>query len=83
MTSIQPQLWVARPGQALAFYQEAFGARILHRVGEADDIVAQLVVGEASFWVGAASSGMGRFSPMRSVVLRAERCSWLRIPTPL
>ena len=63
MTSIQPELWVERAGQAVAFYAEAFGARILHRVGEGDDIVAQLAVGEAAFWVAAAAPGTGRFSP--------------------
>jgi PhnB protein len=63
MTSIQPELWVERAGQAIAFYGEAFGARVLHRVGEGDDIVAQLAVGEAAFWVAAAGPDMGRFSP--------------------
>jgi PhnB protein len=63
MTSIQPELWVDRAGQALQFYQDAFGARVLHRVGEGDEIVAQLAVGEASFWVAPAGPDMGRFSP--------------------
>src|SRR5262249_54326506 len=63
MTSIQPELWIDRAGQAVAFYAEAFGARILHRVGEGDDIVAQLAVGEAAFWVAAAGPDAGRFSP--------------------
>jgi uncharacterized glyoxalase superfamily protein PhnB len=45
MTSIQPELWVDRAGAAIAFYQEAFGARVMHRVGDGDDIVAQLSVG--------------------------------------
>ena len=63
MTSIQPELWVERAGQAVAFYAEAFGARVLHLVGEGDDIVAQLAVGEAAFWVEAAAPGAGRFSP--------------------
>ena len=63
VTSIQPELWVERAGQAIAFYAEAFGARVLHRVGEGDDIVAQLAVGEAAFWVAAAGPDAGRFSP--------------------
>ena len=63
MTSIQPELWVEHAGQAVAFYAEAFGARVLHLVGEGDDIVAQLAVGEAAFWVAAAGPGAGRFSP--------------------
>jgi PhnB protein len=63
MTSIQPELWVERASQAVAFYAEAFGARVLHQVGEGDDIVAQLAVGEAAFWVAAAGPEVGRFSP--------------------
>ena len=63
MTSIQPELWVERAGQAVAFYTEALGARVLHQVGEGDDIVAQLAVGEAAFWVAAAAPDAGRFSP--------------------
>lgn len=63
MTSIQPELWVDHTRQALAFYRDAFGATVLHRAGEGDEIVAQLAVGEASFWVAAAGPDMGRFSP--------------------
>jgi PhnB protein len=63
MTSIQPELWVERAGQAVAFYAEVFGARVVHQVGEGDDIVAQLAVGEAAFWVAAAAPDMGRLSP--------------------
>jgi PhnB protein len=63
MTSIQPELWVERASQAVAFYVDAFGATVLHCVGDGDEIVAQLAVGDASFWVAAAGSSMGRFSP--------------------
>jgi PhnB protein len=63
MVSIQPELWVEGAGEALVFYQAAFGARVVHCVGEGDDIVAQLTVGDASFWVAAAGPDMGRFSP--------------------
>jgi PhnB protein len=63
MTDIQPELWVDTPGEALEFYEAAFGARVLHRVGEGDDIVAQLAVGEAVFWVSRASPAMNRLSP--------------------
>jgi PhnB protein len=63
VASIQPELWVDRAGAAVAFYEAAFGARVLHRVGEGDDIVAQLAVGDATFWVAAASPSMKRFSP--------------------
>jgi PhnB protein len=61
VTSIEPELWVDRPATAVAFYERAFGAITLHRVGDGEDIVAQLAVGDARFWVGAA--GEGRFSP--------------------
>lgn len=63
MTSIQPELWIDRAAAAVAFYEAAFGAEVVHRVGEGDDIVAQLAVGEAMFWVSAASPSMGRLSP--------------------
>jgi PhnB protein len=62
MTGIQPELWFDSPRDALTFYQAAFGATVLHRVGEGDDIVAQLGVGEAAFWMAPASSTMKRLS---------------------
>ena len=64
MTSIQPELWVETPAEAVRFYEAAFGATVLHRVGEGDDIVAQLGVGEAAFWVAGSSAPMKRFSPL-------------------
>jgi PhnB protein len=63
MTSIQPELWVERPGDAVTFYEAAFGATVLQRVGDADDIVAQLAVGDAAFWVAGTSASMKRLSP--------------------
>ena len=63
MTSIQPELWAEHASQAVAFYRNAFGAAVLHQVGEGDDIVAQLAIDEAVFWVAAAGPAMGRFSP--------------------
>jgi PhnB protein len=63
VTSIQPELWVETPSAAVDFYESAFGARVLHRVGEGDDIVAQLAVGDAAFWVAGASAAMKRLSP--------------------
>jgi PhnB protein len=63
VTSIQPELWVQRPGEAIAFYEAAFGATVLHRVGEGDDIVAQLGVDGAAFWVAPPSEEMKRLSP--------------------
>jgi PhnB protein len=61
--SIQPELWVESPGEAVAFYEAAFGATVLHCVGHADDIVAQLGVGDATFWVAGTSATMKRLSP--------------------
>jgi|SRR5438093_3684816 len=63
MAGIQPELWVDAPREAVAFYQAAFGATVLHRAGHGDDIVAQLGVGDAAFWVASAAAGMKRFSP--------------------
>ena len=63
MTSIQPELWVENAREAVAFYGAAFGATVLHLVGDGEDIVAQLGVGDAVFWVAPVSSTMKRFSP--------------------
>jgi PhnB protein len=65
VTNIQPELWFDRPAEAIAFYEAAFGATVLHRVGEGDDVVAQLAVGEAAFWVATSSTAMKRFSPLQ------------------
>ena len=66
MTALQPELWVERAAEAVAFYRAAFGATVLHLVGEGDDIVAQLGVGEAAFWVSAADAGAGRRNALAS-----------------
>lgn len=63
MTGIQPELWVDRPASAVAFYQAAFGAQILMRVGDGEDIVAQLAVDDAVFWVGGSDPGLRRLDP--------------------
>jgi PhnB protein len=63
VTAIQPELWVEPAGAAIASYTAAFGATVLHQVGDGDDVVAQLAVGDAAFWVAAASADVGRFSP--------------------
>ena len=50
--SIAPWLSVLRGTEAVAFYQEAFGAVELHgHAGESGEIVSQLMVGGAEFWV--------------------------------
>jgi len=63
MTSIQPELWVDAPTEAIAFYEAAFGATVLHRVGDGEDIVAQLALGDAAFWLAASSESMRRLRP--------------------
>jgi PhnB protein len=64
MTSFQPELWFDHPAAAVSFYEAAFGATVEHRVGEGDDIVAQLAVEDAAFWVASASPALKRFSPL-------------------
>jgi PhnB protein len=63
MTSIQPELWVEPTSAAVAFYQSAFGATVIHQVGDGDDIVAQLSVDGAAFWVAPPSPAMKRLNP--------------------
>jgi PhnB protein len=63
VTSIQPELWVDRPVAAVAFYTEAFGASVLHQAGDGEDVVVQLGIGAAAFWVASAAPDVGRFSP--------------------
>jgi PhnB protein len=63
---IVPELSVRRGREAVEFYREAFGAREVYRVGGTDDapsVVAQLAVGDASFWVADESPAHGNFSP--------------------
>ncbi|HYK30684.1 MAG TPA: VOC family protein [Streptosporangiaceae bacterium] len=64
MTGIQPELWIERAAAAVVFYEEAFGAAVMHRVGEGDEIVAQLAVGDVAFWVSTGGSRGPRFSPL-------------------
>ena len=71
VTSIQPELWVESPRKALSFYAAAFGARVLHQVGEADDIVAPLTAGVATFWVASTSEAMRRFSVINVALNKA------------
>jgi PhnB protein len=63
MTGIQPELWVDRVEAAIDFYAEAFGAVVLHQAGDGEDIVAQLAVGDAAFWISPADPGAKRFNP--------------------
>jgi uncharacterized glyoxalase superfamily protein PhnB len=45
MTSIEPELWVERASDAIAFYAAAFDATVLHRVGDRDDRSVGVVAG--------------------------------------
>jgi PhnB protein len=63
---IAPQLSVRNGRAAVEFYKAAFGARELHRVGGVDgheEVVAQLAIGDASFWVADESPEHSNFSP--------------------
>jgi PhnB protein len=65
-TRLLPQLSVRRGRAAVEFYQDAFGATEVYRVGGTDEnpeLVSQLTVGEASFWVSDESPTHGNFSP--------------------
>ena len=63
-SSISPMLSVRRGAKAVEFYKQAFGARELFRLdGENGDVVAQLAVEEADFWVADESPENKNFSP--------------------
>src|SRR3989442_8945121 len=65
-TSVSPELSVRRGREALEFYKAAFGAVEIYRVGgteEDEEVVAQLSVGNAFFWVSDESPPNRHFSP--------------------
>ena len=65
-TRILAQLSVRHGRAAVEFYKAAFGAIEVYRVGGTDDnpdVVAQLEVGDASFWVSDESPPNANFSP--------------------
>jgi PhnB protein len=64
----QPELWVEDGPAAVAFYERALGATVEHRVsgpGE-HELVAQLAVAGARFWVSNASAELRRLSPRQA-----------------
>jgi len=64
--SIVPELAVRRGREAVEFYKRAFGAVEVYRVGgtdESPDVVSQLTIGEASFWVSDEAPASANFSP--------------------
>ncbi|HYV02592.1 MAG TPA: VOC family protein [Actinomycetota bacterium] len=63
---ISPELSVRRGREAVEFYQAAFGARVVYRVGGTEEnpaVVCQLSVGRTAFWVSDESPSHGSFSP--------------------
>jgi PhnB protein len=63
---VSPELSVRRGREALEFYKAAFGAVEIYRVGgteENEDVVAQLSLGNGSFWVSDESPENKNFSP--------------------
>jgi PhnB protein len=61
-----PELSVRRGREAVEFYKAAFGAVEVYRVGgteEHEEVVSQLSVGDASFWVSDESPPNKHFSP--------------------
>ena len=65
-TSVSPELSVRRGRDAVEFYKAAFDAVEIYRVGGTDgnpDVVSQLSVGNASFWVSDESPPHKNFSP--------------------
>jgi PhnB protein len=66
VTSLLPELSVRSGREAVEFYRAAFGAVEVYRVGgtdEHEDVVSQLTVGDASFWVSDESPPHKNFSP--------------------
>lgn len=62
-TTIAPNLVVPDGVGAIEFYKAAFGAVVLHQVGD-DAGVAELSVGGAEFWIAAGESAeLRRFTP--------------------
>jgi PhnB protein len=61
-TVIAPMLSVRNGTRAIAFYQEAFGAKVLFQLEEGA-LVAQLSVDGAEFWVSDESPENANFSP--------------------
>jgi len=66
VTRVVAELAVRRGRAAIDFYIAAFGAREVYRVGGNDSneaVVAELAVGEATFWIHDESPENGTFSP--------------------
>ena len=65
-SAVSPELSVRRGREAIEFYKAAFDAVEIYRVGGIEgheEVVAQLSVGNASFWVSDESPPNKNFSP--------------------
>jgi PhnB protein len=65
-SSVSPELSVRRGREAVEFYTDAFGALEIYRVGGTEaheEVVAQLSVGNGSFWASDESPPNKHFSP--------------------
>jgi len=64
--TVVAQLSVRRGREAVAFYERAFGAVEIYRVGGTDDhpdVVSQLAIGNATFWVADEAPASANYSP--------------------
>ena len=63
-TTIAPMLSVRNGSKAIEFYKTAFDAEVLFRIdNESGEVVAQLSVGGAEFWLADESPEHSNFSP--------------------
>ena len=62
-TTIAPWLCVRGGARAIEFYESAFGAKVLFRMGEGESVVARMSVGGAEFWLSDESPEHQNFSP--------------------
>jgi PhnB protein len=63
---ISAELSVRRGRAAIDFYVAAFGAKVVYQVGgtdDAPDVVAELALGETTFWVSDEAPDYGNHSP--------------------
>lgn len=63
---VSPQLSVRRGREAVDFYIAAFGAQQIYRVAGTEDapsVVAELAIGDTSFWVSDEAPAYANFSP--------------------
>jgi PhnB protein len=85
--SVVPQLSVRRGQEAVEFYKRAFGAVEVYRVGGTDDhhdVVSQLMIGNAVFWVSDEAPASSNYSPeslgggtVRMLIIVDDPAVWL------